>query len=101
MNPSGGEIQVVESYGHVRLHCDLEEFVRLRRLIYAETAVADAIKTPEDRVLSVRVTSEPVAEPPPFRWITLVPTMIACCVNGVIMVVGLMTIFRWIMERMS
>jgi hypothetical protein len=98
-------IEFWERYGHLGLECDERAFDRLRDLILAEAeemGVTPAL--PVGRVRSIGI-GLPVPPPPTAprgrRGLEMAAVIVATCLSGVVMIVGLVVVVRWILERFS
>lgn len=91
-------------YGGLTLTCaDDDTFGRLREFICAEPSVADAIgsrSAPRDfRFIRIVPPSREDCAPARLKGLELIAMIIAGGLNGLISVVGLITIARWLMAH--
>jgi hypothetical protein len=95
-------IEVRFEYGGMNLICDDAALARLREHICGEASVAEAIAGASEasnvRFISVRPPALASRGP---SWLELVPTILASCLSGVVFVVGLVTVIRWIMQQLA
>ncbi len=104
MRPSHvGKTQVEQSYGNIRVHCEPDEFHRLRKILASEAAVDEEIKIPDDSIRSVMITSQPIAtgKPEKMPWGYCILMLISGIPTFLAFVLGWITIARWIMDRIA
>jgi hypothetical protein len=97
-------VEVSLQYGGLTLTCDQAEFARLCGLIRAEAPIADlsSASATEPGIKFVRIipaSASSESGPPRPEWGSLVMTLIACCLSGVVYVTGLVTIIQWLVRR--
>jgi hypothetical protein len=99
----GDSVEAELAYGGLLLSCDEEAFARLLAYVCAEPSVAEAvhgtINSLDVRFISIRPPiSESCANPTGHGWLALIPTIIGSCLSGVALIVGFVTIARWLMR---
>lgn len=98
-------IETRYEYGGLVVTCDEEAFARIRNHVLADPSVAEALGNSVDR-LSVRFLR--VSTPPPAEstshgpsWLALLPTIVASGLSGSALIVGYITIARWLMRLIA
>jgi len=99
-------VEARSEYGGLFLNCDDEAFVRLQALICSEPSVADALRGLPDRLglRFISVRHPPVEKADDSRgpgWLTLVPTIVVSAISCVALIVGYVTIARWLMRLIA
>jgi len=100
----GNGIDVRFEYGGMSLVCDEEAFGRLREIIATEVDLTDAVPgrrhASNVQFISVsRISAERRSKG--LRWIELVQLALASCVSGTVFIVGVVTIFQWIIRKLA
>jgi hypothetical protein len=97
----GNGIEVLFEYDGMRLICDDEAIARLYEHICGEASVAEVIgkasKPSSVRFIWVCQPLDDSASKGP-RWFVLVPGILAGCVSLVVNIVGIVTIYQWVMR---
>ncbi len=96
----GNGVEAQCNYDGLTLTCGDAAFDRIRDLLYAELSVAEALGhgAELDTLRFIRISRPPreASNRSRFDWLVWIPTIIASCTSGVITVVGLITIARWL-----
>ncbi len=99
------EIHFEETYGQLCLNCDDETFARLRDLILYEARTDDIVSAREQDIRSIWVGRILEArEDAPSRRLRVgevISLILAMCISGLIYVVGIVVIVKWILTRIS
>jgi hypothetical protein len=100
----GNGIEVSFRYDGMHLACDDAAIARLYEHICRDVSVAEAIgeASKPGSVRYIRV-SQPVDESALKgpRWFKLVPSLLGGCISLIVTIVGIVTIYRWVMRQLG
>jgi hypothetical protein len=92
-------------YGGLVVTCDEEAFARIRNHVLAEPSVAEALGNSVDplSVRFLRVSSPAPAEKVSrdLSWLAMLPTIVASGLSGSALIVGYITIVRWLVRLIA